>query len=196
MSTSDRQHSDTVDDRAAVLSSLRTAVGDVESGATAPSIEDLGVDEGEYKKAKKRALNMLAMRDHASAELRDKLIAKEHPPAVVDVLIERLAASGLLDDSAFAAAYVRANRQRRALSKSALRRELGKKGIDADDVAAAVDPVADEHEVAFGVALKKARSTSGLPRETRERRILGMLARRGFPQGVCLDVTRRALDEA
>ncbi|MYM19489.1 regulatory protein RecX [Brevibacterium sp. 5221] len=188
------------DPRTAVLDSLRTAVGRVAAEPAGPrtaaqEADAAGVDASEYARAKKRALNMLAARDHGSAELRDKLLAREHPPEVVECLLERLERSGLIDDEAFARAFVRANRERRALSKTALRRELSRKGLEAQTVAAAVDPVADEHEVAFGVAMKKARSTVGLPRETRERRILGMLARRGFPSGVCIDVTRRALDE-
>ncbi|OFL64861.1 regulatory protein RecX [Brevibacterium sp. HMSC063G07] len=154
-------------------------------------------DDPEYKRAKKRALNILSARDHSSAELRDKLLKKEHPEDVVETLIDKLTNANLLDDRAYAHGYVRAQRQSRSLSKKALRLQMRKKGLPDGAVAEALDDVQaeDEHELAFSVAMKKAHSTRGLPREVRERRILGMLARRGFPTGICLDVTRRALDE-
>lgn len=179
--------------RSVAIDELREQIACVESAP--PAQDTVESDDREYARAKKRALNMLAARDHSRTELHDKLVAKEHPESVVSALIDKLERSGLLNDAAFAQSYVRSHRDRRALSKSALRRELKKRGIDDELVAETLEPVVDEHEVAFGVAMKKARSTVGLPRETRERRILGMLARRGFPSSVCVDVTRRALDE-
>ena len=179
--------------RSVAIDELREQIARVESAPPAQDTAESG--DREYAGAKKRALNMLAARDHSRTELHDKLVAKEHPEAVVSALIDKLERSGLLNDAAFAQSYVRSHRDRRALSKSALRRELKKRGIDDELVAETLEPVVDEHEVAFGVAMKKARSTVGLPRETRERRILGMVARRGFPASVCVDVTRRALDE-
>lgn len=153
-------------------------------------------DDPEYMRAKKRALNMLAARDHAVAELRSKLLATDHPSDVVDVLLDRLSASGLLDDEAFAAGFVRARRESRALSVRALRLELARKGVPESAVAAAVDGIDDEFDLAYGVALKKARSTAGLPAETRLRRTLAMLARRGFPHSVSMAAARQALEEA
>ncbi|WP_236862968.1 regulatory protein RecX [Brevibacterium daeguense] len=157
--------------------------------------DDIGAEDPEYRKAKKRALNMLASRDHSSAELREKLLRREHPSEVVDRLVEKLQASKLLDDSAFAEAFVRSQRSSRGLSKSALRRELSKKGVPEEAVEPAVEAVDDEFGVAYEVALKKARTSANLPRETRMRRILGMLSRRGFPPGVSMAAAQRALDD-
>ena len=178
----------------AVIADLKNAIAAVESSPE-PAPEDTPNRDPEYLRAKKRALNMLGARDHSSAELKSKLLAREHPEEIVDELIGKLERSGLLNDAQYAQNFVRAKREERSLSKSALNRELNKKGIAQEAITQAVEPIADEHELAFGVAMKKARATIGLPRETRERRILGMLARRGFPAGICIDVTRRALDE-
>ncbi|MCK1801952.1 recombination regulator RecX [Brevibacterium sp. R8603A2] len=153
-------------------------------------------DDPEYKRAKKRALNMLAARDHATEELRSKLLRKEHPEDVVDTLLDRLTASGLLDDEQFAAGFVRARRESRALSVRALRQELTKKGIPESVSEHALEDLDDEYDLAYEVALKKARSTANLPHDTRLRRTLGMLARRGFPQSVCMAAARRALEDA
>lgn len=166
-----------------------------EDGPAAPA-GAVSPDDPEYTKAKKRALNMLAARDHATAELRSKLVRKEHPEDVVDTLLDRLTASGLLDDEQFAAGFVRARRESRALSVRALRQELMKKGISESIAQRALEDIDDEFDLAYGVALKKARSTTHLPHDTRLRRTLGMLARRGFPQSVCMAAARRALEDA
>lgn len=148
-----------------------------------------------YAKAKKTALNMLAMRDHSSTELREKLLRRDFEPAAVDRLIAKLERSNLLDDSQFAQRFAKAQRESRKLSRSALRRQLVKKGIDEETIAGVVAEVDGEEDLAREVAEKKARSTRGLDHEVRERRILGMLARRGFSSTICLKVTREVLAE-
>lgn len=160
------------------------------------SFDDAADDfDTSYTKAKKTAMNMLAMRDHASVELRDKLLKRDFLPAAVDELIVKLQRSRLLDDEEFAHRYVRAHRERRKLSRGALKRELTKKGLSADIISGAVDDVDGEEDLARQVAEKKAASSRGLAYEVRERRILGMLARRGFSSSVCLKVTREVLTE-
>ncbi|GAA3833505.1 recombination regulator RecX [Brevibacterium ammoniilyticum] len=148
-----------------------------------------------YAKAKKTALNMLAMRDHSSTELREKLLRRDFDPAAVDRLIAKLERSNLLDDGQFAQRFAKAQRESRKLSRSALRRQLVKKGIDEETIAGVVAEVDGEEDLAREVAEKKARSTRGLDHEVRERRILGMLARRGFSSTICLKVTREVLAE-
>ncbi|WP_350269097.1 regulatory protein RecX [Brevibacterium sp. CBA3109] len=172
---------------------------DVPSFADALSFDDEGDGpedfDASYAKAKKTAMNMLAMRDHASGELRDKLLKRDFLPEAVDELIAKLQKSRLLDDEEFAHRYVRAHRERRKLSRTALKRELSKKGLAAEIVSGAVEGVDGEDDLARQVAEKKAASTRGLDYEVRERRILGMLARRGFASSVCLKVTREVLVE-
>lgn len=158
--------------------------------------DDEPVDfDASYAKAKKTAMNMLAMRDHASGELRDKLLKRDFLPEAVDELIAKLQKSRLLNDEEFAHSYVRAHRERRKLSRSALKRELNKKGLPAEIVSDAVEDVDGEDDLARQVAEKKAASTRGLDYEVRERRILGMLARRGFASSICIKVTREVLSE-
>lgn len=182
------------------LSSDATSSRGAPSFADALSFDDDDDDEPEdfdasYAKAKKTAMNMLAMRDHASGELRDKLLKRDFLPEAVDALIAKLQKSRLLNDEEFAHRYVRAHRERRKLSRTALRRELSKKGLPPEIVSGAVEDVDGEDDLARQVAEKKAASTRGLDYEVRERRILGMLARRGFASSVCLKVTREVLAE-
>ncbi len=187
------------DERDTVVAALQRAVevlGQAQAARDAGTVPgpDALSEDPEYKRAKKRAMNMLAARAHSAHDLRTKLLRKEHPADIVDQLIARLESAGLLDDAEYASSYVRAKRESRALSKSALRRELRNKGVADSHIAAALADIDDEFDLAYEVAAKKAASTVRLPRDTRKRRILGMLARRGFAQGACLKATEAALE--
>ena len=151
--------------------------------------------DADYAQAKKTAMNMLAMRDHSSDELRKKLLKRDLMPEAIDVLIEKLQNSRLLNDEEFAHRFARAQRENRKLSRSVLKRELSKKGISPELAADAVAEIDGEEELAREVAEKKAASTRRLDYAVRERRILGMLARRGFPSAICIKVTREVLAE-
>lgn len=151
--------------------------------------------DADYAQAKKTAMNMLAMRDHSSDELRKKLLKRDLMPEAIDVLIEKLQNSRLLNDEEFAHRFARAQRENRKLSRSVLKRELSKKGISPELASDAVADIDGEEELAREVAEKKAASTRRLDYAVRERRILGMLARRGFPSGICIKVTREVLAE-
>ncbi|WP_262776586.1 regulatory protein RecX [Brevibacterium permense] len=151
--------------------------------------------DGDYAQAKKTAMNMLAMRDHSSDELRKKLLKRDLMPEAIDVLIEKLQNSRLLNDEEFAHRFARAQRENRKLSRSVLKRELSKKGISPELASEAVAEIDGEEELAREVAEKKAASTRRLDYAVRERRILGMLARRGFPSAICIKVTREVLAE-
>ncbi|WP_246490358.1 regulatory protein RecX [Brevibacterium oceani] len=149
--------------------------------------------DADYAQAKKTAMNMLAMRDHSREELRKKLLKRDFMPEAVDVLLDKLENSRLLNDEEFAHRFVRAQRENRKLSKSVLKRELSKKGISPELASEAVADVDGEEDLAREVAAKKAASTRRLDYAVRERRILGMLARRGFPSAICIKVTREVL---
>lgn len=158
--------------------------------------EDDGPDfDEDYSQAKKTAMNMLAMRDHSSDELRKKLLKRDLVPEAIDVLIEKLQNSRLLNDEEFAHRFARAQRENRKLSRSVLKRELSKKGISPELASDAVADIDGEEDLAREVAQKKANSTRRLDYAVRERRILGMLARRGFPSAICIKVTREVLAE-
>jgi SOS response regulatory protein OraA/RecX len=151
--------------------------------------------DADYAQAKKTAMNMLAMRDHSSDELRKKLLKRDLMPEAIDVLIEKLQNSRLLNDEEFAHRFARAQRENRKLSRSVLKRELSKKGISPELASDAVADIDGEEELAREVAEKKAASTRRLDYAVRERRILGMLSRRGFPSAICIKVTREVLAE-
>jgi regulatory protein len=57
--------------------------------------------------ARGAAVRLLGRRDHASGELREKLLRKGFPSEEVEEAVRSLAASGYLDDAKWAAAFAR-----------------------------------------------------------------------------------------
>jgi regulatory protein len=132
-----------------------------------------------------RALNMLASRGRASAELRRLLIRKGEPADRVDAAIERLTAVGFLDDAAFARQFARSKGVGSGLSRRRLQQELSRRGVARETSAEAVDEVfveegVDEDAAIEQVARKKLRSLSSVDAPTRKRRLFSFLARRGY----------------
>ena len=108
------------------------------------------------------------------------------PDDVATAVLDRFTEVGLIDDEAFATAWVDSRHAGRALGKRALSAELRRRGVEDETIKHAVDTVTDEDEQA-------AARMSGLPKDTQTRRLVGMLARKGFSQGLALRVIRDLL---
>lgn len=172
-----------------------------------------GLIDHEHEKAaakvRERALRLLDQRSRSRFELRQRLLDPrrvkegEEPlaPELVDDVLDSLERSGLIDDESFAHEWVRQRFERRGKSSTMLRRELQDKGVAAavqDDALEQIDE-ADERALARRLAKKKARSVKAVPtdraqRDKELRRIVGVLARRGFPQSMALQIAREELD--
>jgi regulatory protein len=104
----------------------------------------------------------------------------------------------LIDDAAFARLWVESRQSGKGLARRALAQELRRKGI-ADEVAREaldeVDP-ADEEATARVLVAKRLRSMARLDDQTRTRRLVGMLARKGYPPGLAMAVVRDAVRAA
>lgn len=112
-------------------------------------------------------------------------------------MLSRFEEVGLINDGAFAEAWVESRHHGRGLARRALARELRTKGVDAALVDAAVSRLDSdqEEETARDLVARKLRTTRGLDRDKRLRRLAGMLARKGYPEGMALRVVRQALEE-
>ena len=113
------------------------------------------------------------------------------------MVLDRLTEVGLIDDAAYAQAYVRVKQRDRALGRSALRTELRRRGIAAPVAETAVGQVDDESERARAEAFvaRKIHSVAPAGPEAARRRLLGALSRRGYPTEVALSVVDRAIDD-
>lgn len=132
------------------------------------------------------ALRKLTAQARTRHELDQALQKKNVPDEVAATVLDRLEEVGLVDDETFAQDWVASRQQRRHLSRSALRRELQRKGVDRDHVDSALSTVDADDELAAARALvaKKAPAMQRLEPMVRKRRLAGTLARRGFGPGI------------
>lgn len=117
------------------------------------------------------------------------------PAEAADAVLARFDDVGLIDDRAFAAAYVERRQRTRGLSRRALAQELRRKGVAGEDVDEAVAVVTDDDERALATALVQRRvaSVRNLPYDKAVARLVGMLARKGYGGGLAYSVVREAL---
>ena len=146
-----------------------------------------------------RALNMLAARGRASADLRRILIRKGEPVDRVAMAIERLERAGFVDDASFARQFTRSKAVGAGLSRRRVQQELAKRGVARDVSDEAIETVfveegVDEEASVERVARKKLRSLSSVDDATRKRRLYSFLARRGYDSDAISRVLRILLE--
>lgn len=145
--------------------------------------------------ARTMCLRLLTVRARTRAELYEALTARGVPEPASTKVLDRLAEVGLVDDRAFADAYVLSRRRDRGLAVREIGRQLRDKGVDEPVIAAAVSGIgADaEAEVARHLVLTKLRSMTRLTSEVKTRRLVGMLARKGYPPSMAFQIVREAV---
>lgn len=145
--------------------------------------------------AKAICLRLLTGAARPRAALATALRQRGIPDEVAGVVLDRFVEVGLIDDEAYAAAFVAAKHRDRALGVSALRTELRRKGVDEVIVDAAVQTVDSDAERDRARALISRRVDaamgSGVP--AARRRLVGLLARRGYSAELSSQVVDEAL---
>ncbi|MFI1962542.1 recombination regulator RecX [Streptomyces pathocidini] len=167
-------------------------------GAPGSSRAERGAPSGSpEEEARAICLRLLTGTPRTRKQLADALAKREIPDDVAEEVLSRFEDVGLIDDAAFADAWVESRHHSRGLARRALARELRTKGVASAVIDEAVGQVDSEQEECTARELvdRKLRSTRGLDRDKRIRRLAGMLARRGYGEGVALRVVRRALEE-
>jgi regulatory protein len=178
---------------AEALAGLGLVVGAEISPPVIARLQELADLEGAYR----AALRALARRAHARFDLRRRLLQKQHPPAAVDGALDRLAASGLLDDARFARDYAGAKATRGGgRGPARLVRDLLSQGVPRGVAEEAVrialaDEGVDPAAALRAVAEKRAMQLAGLPAPVRKRRLVAFLARRGFAGSEVREVVER-----
>lgn len=143
------------------------------------------------------ALRRLTIRAHTRHELDKALQAKNVPQSVKEAVLDRMQEVGLVDDATFAVDWVASRQQRRHLSRRALKRELEVKGVERGDIDRALENVDRDAELASARKLveRKRAAMSALARDVQQRRLAGLLSRRGFDSAVITRVLSDALRE-
>jgi len=143
------------------------------------------------------ALRRLTTRPHTRHELDKALQAKNVPQSVNEAVLDRMQEVGLVDDATFAVDWVASRQQRRHLSRRALKRELEVKGVERGDIDRALENVDRDAELASARELveRKRPAMSALAHDVQQRRLAGLLSRRGFDSAVITRVLSDVLRE-
>jgi regulatory protein len=160
-----------------------------------------GPDADPESVARKILLDQLTGRARTRKELSDKLATKGVPTEIAVRLLDRFEEVGLIDDGAFARTWVSQRQSAtggKGLAPRALAQELRRKGIDDEVAREAIDEIdpADEEAAARELVRRKLRSLARVDDQTATRRLVGMLARKGYASGLAFAVVRDELASA
>lgn len=148
-------------------------------------------------RARELCLRLLSASPRTRAQLASALRRKDIPDEVAERVLSRFTDVGLIDDEAFARAWVQSRHAGRGLARRALAAELRRRGVaegTVDEAVESLDP-AEEEETARALVHRRLPATRGADPAKRMRRLVGMLARKGYPPGLSYRVVKEALAE-
>jgi regulatory protein len=139
----------------------------------------------------------LAVRPRTRQELATTLRRRGVEDEIIEEILDRYDEVGMIDDAAFARAWVTSRHHGKGLARRALASELRRKGVGSDDVGAALGELDSSTEEATARALvdRRLRVESSATPDAVFRRLTGMLARKGYPAGLAIRVVKEALAE-
>ena len=161
-----------------------------------PPLTSKSAELSREEQARALCLRLLTARARTRAELEGQLTKRGYPDDVSAGVLDRLADVGLIDDADFAEQWVRSRRVNAGKGKRALAAELRTKGVDNDVITAALSDIdagaeRERAEQLVNDKLRRERNTEDEAKLTR--RLVGMLARRGYSQSMAFDVVKVAL---
>ena len=167
------------------------------AGDPGPDEADGGQLRDPAEQARQLCLRLLTVRPRTRAQLAEALHRRGIPDDAADTALARFTEVGLIDDAAFARAWVESRHHGRGLARGALSAELKQRGVDGQDISAAVSALDPAEEIATAQRLvaKGLAASRGKPLPTRLRRLVGLLARKGYPAPIAYRVVREALEQ-
>ena len=162
-----------------VITALALVVGSPLRGEVVERLDQAADEEGAFR----AALRALERRAHGERELGIKLERKGHLREAIAPAVARLRTLGLLDDVAFARAYI-ASKNERGRGPLRLRHDLAMLGVSRDVAERALAEltagVADPLEKPRALIARRVGQLASLPMEARRRRLIAFLGRRGY----------------
>ena len=152
-----------------------------------------------YTRAKTIVYNQLAYSAKTRGQLRKKLQSEGFEAELIEPLLDKFEAAKLIDDAEYAETFVRQKSRTKKLSRAALRRELAERGVHGEEAENALAQRTDEQEREDAAELVRKKLRPGMDLSDRAekdrvtRRLLGMLARRGYSSSVSMSVIREEL---
>lgn len=146
--------------------------------------------------AREICLRLLTVAPRTRAGLADALRRHGVPEEIAEEVLGRFTDVGLIDDRAFAHAWVQSRHTGRGLARRALATELRQRGVADETVDEAVAMLApgQEESAARELIAKRVAATRGQDPAKRLRRLMGVLARRGYSPGLAYRVVKEALE--
>lgn len=152
-----------------------------------------------YTRAKTIVYNQLAYSAKTRGQLRKKLQSEGFDAELIEPLLDKFEAAKLIDDAEYAQTFVAQKSRTKKLSRAALRRELAERGVRGEEAENALAQRTDEQEREDAAELVRKKLHPGMDLSDRAekdrvtRRLLGMLARRGYSFSVSMSVIREEL---
>jgi regulatory protein len=164
--------------------------------ASGPDVTSTEARDPEAR-ARQICLRLLTIAPRTRAQLAQAMHRGGVPDEAAEAVLTRFTDAGLIDDAAFARAWVESRHHSRGLSKRSLSAELRRHGVQNDEIREAVDALDPEQEVdtARRLVERKLASNRGRPPEARARQAAGMLARKGYPPGLAFRLIREAMQQ-
>lgn len=138
---------------------------------------------------------MLTGAPRSRKQLAEAMARKDVPAEVAERVLDRFGEVGLVDDASYAETYVRSAHESRGLGRRALAQELRRRGVADDDAVEALAQVGDEDEESAARDLLRRRWRAGVDPQVQARRLLAMLARKGYPSGMATRLVREMVDD-
>jgi regulatory protein len=170
-------------------------------GPTPGSLADAGADADPEQIARTIALRRLDSAPRTRHELATVMARRGVPVDVIDRVLDRFTEVGLVDDAAFAHAWVVSRHTGRGLGRRVLQQELRRKGVSGELIEQACAHIDEEderaraHEWALSRAVRMYRSDVTKPLATLQRRLAGQLARKGYSPSMSFEIARSVLNE-
>ncbi|HSR82828.1 MAG TPA: regulatory protein RecX [Streptosporangiaceae bacterium] len=157
---------------------------------------DSGPDADPEAVARLICLRLLTTAPRTKAQLAAALRHRGVPDDAAETVLARFAEVKLIDDAMFARAWVDSRHYGRGLASRALGAELRQRGVARDDIQAALGQLSPdvEAETARELVARRMPGTVGMPVPARMRRLVGVLARKGYSSGLAYRIVREALE--
>jgi regulatory protein len=136
------------------------------------------------------AVRLLARREYARADLRERLLRRGVGETEADAALDELERRGLLSDARYAEALVAQKAGR--YGRRAIAHALKEKGVDAAAASSALEALAGRDEVAEALALWRRRYDRPPADRNEKARQVRFLLARGYAMSVALKALRLA----
>lgn len=135
-------------------------------------------------------LRKLSSAPRTRGELEQGLARRGADPDIASAVLDRFEEVGLIDDEAFANAWVDSRHASRGLGRRALRFELARKGLSDEIIDRALARICSEDEYVRAHDLARNKVRPGIDPVAQIRRLSGLLERKGYSSSLALRVAR------